>query len=278
MTQVGNERDVHCPLCDYNLRGLVEPRCPECGHRFVWSELIDEGRRSPGWFFEHQIDRKTRAFLETFVASLFPCWFWRRVRPTNPPNVTRLMVWWMCLGLAILLVAIAPWAHYQWRCYEMGTSERRIRSGNTISWAGWMLETEYSNRTRIVFPVVLASLGWPWLTLAALLAFRRTMQRAQIKLGHVLRCVVYSMAPGVVLVAASTIVVTLNAESLDPLVNMLNRPGQAELLDWALEIACVLMLGTYLTVAYRRYLRFPHAIATCIAAQLIVAMALIALF
>src|SRR3954471_8593244 len=25
------ERDVPCPLCQYNLRGLLSPRCPECG-------------------------------------------------------------------------------------------------------------------------------------------------------------------------------------------------------------------------------------------------------
>jgi hypothetical protein len=25
------DRDVGCPLCDYNLRGLVSDRCPECG-------------------------------------------------------------------------------------------------------------------------------------------------------------------------------------------------------------------------------------------------------
>jgi hypothetical protein len=26
------ERDVACPLCGYNLRGLTSGRCPECGH------------------------------------------------------------------------------------------------------------------------------------------------------------------------------------------------------------------------------------------------------
>ena len=25
------ERDMACPLCHYNLRGLMSPRCPECG-------------------------------------------------------------------------------------------------------------------------------------------------------------------------------------------------------------------------------------------------------
>lgn len=26
-------RDVACPLCEYNLRALTSTRCPECGHR-----------------------------------------------------------------------------------------------------------------------------------------------------------------------------------------------------------------------------------------------------
>ena len=26
------DRDVSCPLCAYNLRGLTSARCPECGH------------------------------------------------------------------------------------------------------------------------------------------------------------------------------------------------------------------------------------------------------
>ena len=26
------DRDVPCPLCGYNLRGLIALRCPECGH------------------------------------------------------------------------------------------------------------------------------------------------------------------------------------------------------------------------------------------------------
>jgi hypothetical protein len=27
-----HDRDVACPLCNYNLRGLTVPRCPECGN------------------------------------------------------------------------------------------------------------------------------------------------------------------------------------------------------------------------------------------------------
>jgi hypothetical protein len=34
--------DVRCPTCAYNLRGLLDPRCPECGKSFDWRGLIAE--------------------------------------------------------------------------------------------------------------------------------------------------------------------------------------------------------------------------------------------
>src|SRR5436309_13433704 len=34
------ERDAPCPLCQYNLRGLTVPRCPECGHGLQLSVSI----------------------------------------------------------------------------------------------------------------------------------------------------------------------------------------------------------------------------------------------
>jgi hypothetical protein len=33
--------DLPCPLCDYNLRGLIEERCPECGEAFDRAALRD---------------------------------------------------------------------------------------------------------------------------------------------------------------------------------------------------------------------------------------------
>ncbi len=37
-------KESHCPACDYDLRGTVEPRCPECGEPFTpdeWSARTD---------------------------------------------------------------------------------------------------------------------------------------------------------------------------------------------------------------------------------------------
>ena len=35
------DRDLPCPQCRYNLRGLREARCPECGGQFRWQALLD---------------------------------------------------------------------------------------------------------------------------------------------------------------------------------------------------------------------------------------------
>jgi len=32
--------DVLCSRCDYNLRTLTRPRCPECGLEFQWPEVL----------------------------------------------------------------------------------------------------------------------------------------------------------------------------------------------------------------------------------------------
>jgi len=34
------DRDSQCPLCKYNLRGLVHPRCPECGQELRLSVAL----------------------------------------------------------------------------------------------------------------------------------------------------------------------------------------------------------------------------------------------
>ncbi len=36
----GDETALTCPVCGYNLTGLSEPRCPECGTKYTLSELF----------------------------------------------------------------------------------------------------------------------------------------------------------------------------------------------------------------------------------------------
>lgn len=43
---------LHCPACEYNLTGLAEPRCPECGATFSWAEVRKRAEPGPRIAFE----------------------------------------------------------------------------------------------------------------------------------------------------------------------------------------------------------------------------------
>ena len=79
--------DVLCPLCDYNLRTLVEPRCPECGYTFEWRDLLDPARRVHPYLFEHHPRRNAWSFVRTAVNGLSPLSFWSSLRPASPPSL-----------------------------------------------------------------------------------------------------------------------------------------------------------------------------------------------
>ena len=58
-----HREEVRCPLCNYNLRGLSEPRCPECGYSFDWPEILDITRRKHRYLFEHHPEGNIGSFL-----------------------------------------------------------------------------------------------------------------------------------------------------------------------------------------------------------------------
>lgn len=72
----GISQEIHCPLCTYNLHGLNEARCPECGYRFEWSEILDPDPRPHPYLFEHHPEKDVRSFLQTLVGGLRPGRFW----------------------------------------------------------------------------------------------------------------------------------------------------------------------------------------------------------
>ena len=45
LRELFNDRDIACPTCRYNLRGVPGPRCPECGR--VISEILREADLTP---------------------------------------------------------------------------------------------------------------------------------------------------------------------------------------------------------------------------------------
>src|SRR5579884_3246062 len=102
--------DVHCPLCGYNLRGLSEPRCPECGYRFAWRDLLDPTRRRHPYLFEHHPEHNVRSFLYTVTRKLRPFEFWKSLRPDQPANRRRLLVYWIVVAVGALLPVPLIWS------------------------------------------------------------------------------------------------------------------------------------------------------------------------
>jgi hypothetical protein len=75
--------DLLCPLCEYNLRGLTDPRCPECGYRFDWDQLRDEKLKTHPYLFEHHPERNAWSFRKTATGCLR-----RAVLAYAPPEPT----------------------------------------------------------------------------------------------------------------------------------------------------------------------------------------------
>lgn len=92
---VGAAHPVVCPICEYDLRGLVEPRCPECGFKFEWRELLDPALRAHPYLFEHHPRHNLWSFWRTLLGGFRPHGFCRALRPSQPSRPGRLVLYWV---------------------------------------------------------------------------------------------------------------------------------------------------------------------------------------
>ena len=236
------DEEIICPLCDYNLRGLAEPRCPECGYACDWAELLDPNRRRHPYLFEHHPERNIVSFRQTAVGGLRPSRFWSALHPAQPSVVRRLLLYWLCCT-SFFLVTLAGGmmgvAHDRARRQVVvnaarggGNAPRRIRMtrdmitrfGTRQGYLNALRATRLTpalvwdtavarGRVRDYFVLGSIVLIWPWLTMAALTIFRMSMRKARIRTIHVLRCVLYGydlvVWLGLALVVATILAVVL---------------------------------------------------------------------
>jgi hypothetical protein len=256
--------DVFCPLCEYNLRGLIESRCPECGFRFTWPEMLDPNRRQHPYLFEHHPGHNVWSYFKTAIGACYPRTFWATLHPNQPSSRNRLLIYWAA-GAVLCFLALAT------HVVILYASAEWLLQG--IPWApasllDCLLEELISGVWLYVGAGILLFLGaWVFLTVLSLRVFWISMRRARVRAIHMLRCVLYSFDPFIwMLVAAASMFSFLLALATDGIRSL--DVHHVVLLTAAGTL--ILLSLRRLVLAYRLYLRFDHPLATIIASQIIV--------
>lgn len=120
-------RDILCPLCDYNLKMLTEPRCPECGHRFEWADVLAEDRDLRG-LFEHTRRPSIREAARTWLASLLSWRFWQRLKTSHPVRRGRLILFLILMVCAQGIGAVASATRGVWLVYRDALTQHTTNS------------------------------------------------------------------------------------------------------------------------------------------------------
>ncbi len=253
--------DIHCPLCEYNLRGLTEPRCPECGYRFTWQELMDEARRRHPYLFEQQLHRPIWSFFRTAIGGLAPAHFWKSIHPALPVRPWRLLLYWTLVLLPLLLTMAVV---------TVGEVGRFLAMPNAPTPPDWALISELLVRYYLVPMLVWCC--WPTLLFLTLMIFQMSMRRARVRTAHVWRCITYS-CDSLLLLNLPSLVLAVS-DYFQPRTRGWGYTGVLYVwIAWAM-VLWILLTTWRLRQAYRHYLRFDHPLATVLVSQLIVLLTL----
>jgi hypothetical protein len=292
--------ELACPLCAYSLRGLTDPRCPECGFAFTWAELLDAKRDQHPWLFEHGRGWSGRRFVGTWARAALPWRFWRAVTPANPVRVGRLLAYWLLASLPLVAILFArlPGQVLRLASRNMDVRERLARSTPAGTAARQTLDGLFPAPWSFAFAgqaahltavrleaTQLAAVGvavaWPWLSLAALLLFQASMRRAQVRPAHVLRAAVYGCDFGLLMALFAAVVYSPvtwtqtagigtwpRSQTIGAMVP--SGPFTPRAMPPVLvTTACAAAATVRLWTAYGRYLRFHRPFLTVLAAQII---------
>ncbi|OQY99088.1 MAG: hypothetical protein B6D36_16640 [Planctomycetes bacterium UTPLA1] len=298
--------EIACPLCEYNLRGLAEPRCPECGYRFGWREMLDPTQRLHPYLFEHHPERNVWSFFKTFAGHLRPIRFWRRLHPGQPSHPGRIVVYWLYiaavffLSVGTLLACLIPLVRanntMQWNFMLSNGGNPKYVSKEYLDQltqefgsieaylaAEWPVTTTGIVR-RILFgqdnptgAMVALLLMWPWLTQAIFIIFRRTLNRTSIRLPHLMRIVVYSC--DVITWPCVGVFIVLAIVGITWTPGGLAMPLMSYLYGWLVLFGMAAIVWAYrLIAAFKYYLRFERPVSIVLISQLILILTALNIF
>lgn len=276
---------VECPRCGYNLRSLVQPRCPECGLEFAWPQVLDEALHHNPFLFEHNWrKRPVRSLLKTLWLSLRPQAFWSRVSIHEKVNARVLwlfvlaspVVFWVtlvasawCLGKALQKT--------QWLWNPYGLSHYNPANMNMNSMYispfeqtlvllldayQWRMDFKFrlDETEHLVF--LLAAVIVVLTTMGAVRMLWQTMGRYRIRGVQVLRVAAYASVPAAIVTALAYHLFLLLILYIDVLSEWSSIPmywRAAYVRDFLWLCTATLPPGFYLAAGLKFYLKLPHA-------------------
>jgi hypothetical protein len=210
-----------CPRCAYDLSGTVATwhdscpltgLCSECGLDFDWADVHDPDRNRVRGLFEHARGPWQAArWLElTWLLTLWPPRFWRKVRLESPVNARRAALW-------PFLITLVVWATGSILCnaslladvYRAGPrgwrpTPNEVLAGLCNGWIDpiaaverWRLgvwkfrwSPDFHAWVRYFAPLIAMSISW----LLLMLVLPSTLRAARIRRAHVVRAFGYSLA------------------------------------------------------------------------------------
>jgi hypothetical protein len=250
--------DPHCPLCEYNLRGLQRSQCPECGYSFTWPEVFGTQSLWLRQMIEHARINSLWTIGRTLCRTIRPGTFFRRLTASDPIRPRRLLVHALYVVTVSLLPCLAadvanlgvftvpqPWTGLpdQWLHYAADVLNPTV----IHFFIAWIPSDDSA---LLLWPAFV--IGWAGLSISGLWLLRSTMTRAGIRTGHLVRCVIYSADSAVWV--TPFLVLTLVPSS---------GTMSARSIRWLVTAACCLLasITTYrLSQAARLYLRLPRAV------------------
>lgn len=292
--------EIHCPLCEYNLRGLVNPRCPECGFCFDWDELLIIEKRVHPYLFEHHPEGSAWSLVMTILGGMRPWRFWRSLHPAQSCRPKRLAIYAILLLIPAFLVWISilgsvvadRWEQNKkqrnWERAYLSTAPNASAYKSELDRYGGLdayLDLYYpvsvlgvirqfgplgASMFRFAVPSILL-VSWPVCTFAALCIFEISRRRIRIGRIHVIRAVVYcsDVVWGIGLLAVFLLAGSIIATHFGVQATLMGRQFDLQMISLFVALVAVLTFAIRLVFAYRRYLRFPHAVWVVISSQAI---------
>lgn len=254
--------DIACPICSYNLRGLTNPRCPECGYPFQWSELRPIADPWLANLVEFADKRPIHSIFRTLFKTLLPSRFFTHLKAGHAIRKQRLILHFFLIALFLLFFQFIP-AFFQ-LIYNW-IFPRNFYNPMFAAFE-FQLDDVRFIYSKFYFLPSFFLVFWALFCSMAIFLLRQTVRRSKINFWHIARSVLYSASPIFLITLIYPLVFFLSNHSF---------MSQDAPIFYTFAFLPILLMPIWsLSRAAKHYLRIPHPLFTILTLHVAFALSL----